>query len=329
MTFQVTILGSGSARPTTSRYHTAHVLNVHEQFFLIDCGEGTQYQLLRYGINPLKINVIFITHLHGDHVYGLFGLLSSMAMAGRERRLEIHAPKPFKAMLEDHFRYFGRMEHLGFDIDIREADTKKSEVVFENRVMEVVTVPLKHRVPCCGYLFREKQPKLNVKKERIGFYGLDPLQIVALKRGEDVTIKLPANGEERVVKCQEVTYRPYEPRSYAYCTDTMPLDSVGEIVSGANLLFHDTTFMEEDRQLAEETGHSTPREAAEVARKAEVGYLVTGHYSLRYKDLKPLWAEAEAVFERVIGGEDGLVIDIARDHTVTWKKKSGKSTEIM
>lgn len=309
MTFRLTILGCSSARPASSRHHTAHVLNVHEQFFLVDCGEGTQYQMARYEINPLKINVIFISHLHGDHTYGIFGLLSTMAMMGRQRALEIVAPRPFAEMLRSHFAFY--QVELPYPLEIREVDPRVSIMVWENRVMTVTTIPLRHRIPCCGYLFREKEPGLNVQKEAIEYYGLDPRQLAALKRGEDVVL---ANGMP--LPHEEVTYRPYEPRSYAYCSDTTPSGKVATLVHGVDLLYHEATYLQADKALAQKTGHSTALQAARIARKAEVGTLLLGHYSSRYKELTPLLDEAQTEFPHVQLGKDGLVLTLEKDHTL-------------
>ncbi|MCC8063395.1 MAG: ribonuclease Z [Rikenellaceae bacterium] len=309
MTFQVTILGCSSARPTPSRHHTAHVLNVHEQFFLIDCGEGTQYQLTRYGINPLKLNVIFISHLHGDHVYGIFGLLSTMAMMGRQRALEIVAPKPFGDMLRSHFAFF--QIELPYPLEIREVDARDVTEVWSNRAMTVISIPLRHRVPCCGYLFREREPGLNVHRHLVEGYGLNPLQIAALKRGEDAVL---ANGMPLTVA--EATYRPYEPRSYAFCSDTTASGKVATLVEGVDLLYHEATYMHADKELAVKTGHTTALQAARLAKKAGVRYLLLGHYSSRYKDLEPLLAEARSEFPDTVLGRDGLVLALEKDHSL-------------
>ena len=180
MTFRVTILGSGSALPTPRRNPSAHVLNVHEQFFLVDCGEGTQARLMSCGINPLKINAVFISHLHGDHVYGLFGLISTLGLTGRRTPLQIFAPRPFDEILAAHRRYFDT--ELPYEIRWNEVRTRRSELIYENKVLEVRSVPLRHRVPAAGFLFREKTPPLNVRKEAVARYGLGIAQCVAAKR---------------------------------------------------------------------------------------------------------------------------------------------------
>lgn len=276
---------------------------------MIDCGEGTQYQLTRYGINPLKLNVIFISHLHGDHVYGIFGLLSTMAMMGRQRALEIVAPKPFGEMLRSHFAFF--QIELPYPLEITEVDARSTDEVWSNRTMTVTSIPLRHRVPCCGYLFREREPGLNVHRHLVEGYGLDPLQIAALKRGESTTL---ANGMPLTV--EEATYRAYEPRSYAFCSDTTASGKVASIVEGVDLLYHEATYMHEDKELAEKTGHSTALQAARIAAKAGVRYLLLGHYSSRYRDLKPLLAEAQSEFPDTVLGRDGLVLALERDHSL-------------
>lgn len=276
---------------------------------MIDCGEGTQYQLSRYGINSLKINVIFISHLHGDHVYGIFGLLSTMAMMGRQRALEIVAPRPFGEMLRSHFAFF--QIDLPYPLEIKEVDARLSEEVWSNRTMTVTTIPLRHRVPCCGYLFREREPGLNVHRHLVEGYGLDPLQIATLKRGEDTTL---ANGMPLTV--EEATYRAYEPRSYAFCSDTTASGKVASIVKGVDLLYHEATYMHADKELAVKTGHTTALQAARLAKKAGVRYLLLGHYSSRYRDLKPLLAEARAEFPDTVLGRDGLVLALERDHSL-------------
>ncbi len=297
MTFKVTVLGTGSARPTTFRHHSAHALNVHEQFYLIDCGEGTQTRLLECGINPLKINAVFITHLHGDHVYGLFPLISSMGMMGRKTPLPVYAPAPMGEIIDNHFRYFDQKHP--FEVVWHEIDTRREETVYENSVMEVSTIPLRHRVPTAGYLFREKEPALNVRKEAIAEYGLGIAQIAAAKRGEDVTL-----GDGRVVSNDRIAYVPYSARSYAYCSDTMYSARVAGIVSGADLLYHEATFADQEKELAQETGHSTAVQAARTAAKAGVGKLLLGHFSSRYKDASVLLDEARPVFPETYIAEE-------------------------
>lgn len=290
MTFKVTILGTGSAKPTIRRHHSAHTLNVYEQFYLVDCGEGTQTRLVECGINPLKINAVFISHLHGDHVYGLFPLISSMGIMGRKTPLTVFAPAPFGEVIECHYRYFDT--NLPFEVIYKEVDTRQNKLIFENNVMEVFTIPLRHRIPASGYLFREKQPRLNVRKEAIERFGLGIAQIAAAKNGEDIF-----DDEGGLIATNDqVAYIPYTPRSYAYCSDTLYSAKVARLVSGVDLLYHEATFMNADKGLARETGHSTTGQAAKVAKMAGAGRLLIGHFSSRYKDDNSILQEAVEVF---------------------------------
>lgn len=310
MTFEVTILGSGSATPTLTRHHTAHVLNVHEQFYLIDCGEATQYQLLRYGISPLKLRGIFISHLHGDHVYGIFGLLSTMGMMGRRRTLFLYAPAPFARMWQSHCEFFS--VELPFPLEIVEPDTTRSERIYETTIMDVFTIPLSHRVPAGGYLFREKTPKLNIRKEAIRRYSLNPAQLLSLKNGYPIEM-----DSGRMLDPDKVTYLPYKPRSYAFCSDTLPSDEVISAVEGVTLLYHETTFLDRNRDLAELTCHTTAKEAGQIAATAGASHLLTGHYSSRYKDLDVFREEISPVFPDVTVGMDGMTVRVEKDHSIT------------
>ncbi len=297
MSFEVTILGNGAAIPTTTKHPAAHVLNVREQFYLIDCGEGTQTRLIRCGINPMKINAVFISHLHGDHIYGLFPLLSTLALQGRKTPLRIFAPNPLGEILDNHFKYFD--EGIQFEIIFTAVDTTRHTMIFENKVMEVYSLPLRHRVPACGYIFREKTPGLNVRKEMIDFHRLDIRQILAAKRGEDV---ITQSGD--IIPNDRLTYRPYTERSYAYVSDTRFSAKVANLIKGTDLLYHEATFMQSDKALARQTGHSTTTDAAKAAVKAEAGRLLIGHISNRYKNLEDVLAETREIFENVSLAEE-------------------------
>lgn len=286
--------------PSVVKHTAAHVLNVHEQFFLIDCGEGTQKQLIQYGISPLKINAVFITHLHGDHMFGIFGLLSTMGMLGRGTPLHIYAPRPFGEVLDNHLKYFD--SNLPYPVEWVETDTRKNDLIFENKTLEVHTVPLRHRVPCCGFLFREKEPAMNISKQLIERYSLGIAQCAALKRGEDILL---GNGE--ILTNENATYRPYAPRSYAYLSDTLFSAKAATLVKGVDILYHEATFADEDRHLAKQTGHSTTSQAAKAAVMAGAGKLLIGHISARYKDDKLLEEEARTIFpetEVVVEGKN-------------------------
>lgn len=270
---------------------------------MIDCGEGTQQQLRRYGINPLRLNAVFLTHMHGDHVFGIFGLISTMGLLGRRTPLHIYAPNPFGELLECHLRHFGAQ--LPYEVQWHETDTRSHRMICENKVMEVWTIPLRHRVPCAGYLFREKMPPLNVRKEAIARYGLGIAEVVAAKKGEDVTL---ATGE--TIPNGLLTYIPYAPRSYAYCSDTLRSGKVTSLVEGVDLLYHEATFLDRDKALARDTGHTTALQAGRLAAEAGVGKLVIGHFSSRYKDETELVEEARREFPDTMPAIEGETHDI-------------------
>lgn len=264
-------------------------MNVDEQYYLVDAGEGVQKQMFRYGINPLKLRGIFISHLHGDHVFGVFPLISTLGLYGRRTPLKIFAPRPFGEILEAHLRYFD--SELPYEVEWVEVDTTAHRIIFENNSLEVWSIPLRHRVPTSGYMFREKMPELNVDKFKIGRYGLSIKQIVAAKRGEDITL-----DDGTVIPNGELTYLPRQPKTYAYCSDTNRSAMVARRIKGADLLYHEATYAAAERRQAKERGHSTAVDAAEIAQAAEAGRLIIGHFSSRYKDPSVLLDEARAVF---------------------------------
>ena len=303
MTFKVTILGSGSAKPSITKHHSAQVVNLYEQHYLVDCGEGTQNRLLRAGVSPLKINAVFISHLHGDHVFGLFPLISSMGLMGRKVPLHVFAPNPFGEIKENHFRYFDT--ELPFEVVWHEVHTTAHELLYENNVMEVWSVPLRHRVPTAGFLFREKTPGLNVRKEKIAELGLGVAQITAAKRGEDVTL---ADG--RVVPNGELTYVPYPPRSYAYLSDTNYSGKAVSLVKGVDLLYHEATYADNMRKEAKQRGHATTLQAVKAARESGAKRLIIGHFSSRYKDDSVLLDECLTEFAETYLAEEGKTFEI-------------------
>jgi ribonuclease Z len=277
---------------------------VHEQFFLIDCGEGTQDRMRQYGISPLKLNAIFISHLHGDHVFGLPGVLSTLNHFGRKTPLHLFGPAPIEEILQFHLKHFE--QNLGYPIVCHEVNARQESLIYENRVMEVTTIPLRHRIPATGYLFREKTPPLNVDKAVIRRHSLSLAQITALKRGEDILL---ADGTP--LPCAEATYVPYPPRSYAFCSDTLYSGKVVRLIHGVDLLYHEATFLDKDRPLAKETGHTTALQAAKAASLAEVGQLLIGHFSSRYKDDSLLLDEARTLFPNTLIAREGDTITLA------------------
>lgn len=297
MTFELTVLGSSSALPTSTKYPAAHVLNAHERFFLIDCGEGTQIQLRKAKIRFGKLNHIFISHMHGDHVFGLPGLLSSLDLLGRKAPLHIYG-HPGLQLIIDFYR-----EHFtvdpAFPITLHPVSKRTLQKVYEDKVIEVFAFPLKHRVPTFGYLFREKERPLNIIKGKITEYQLSVRQIGRVKAGEDV---MTEDGKR--ISNTELTMPPFHRRSFAYCSDTAFYPKVAEFIGGVDLLYHEATFMEKDRQLARDTGHSTAAQAAEIARISSAGKLLIGHFSNRYKDVDILLQEARKVFDNTLIAEE-------------------------
>jgi ribonuclease Z len=303
MSFSVTILGSSSAIPTSKRNLTAHLVNHDERFFLIDCGEGTQIQLRRYKTKFARINHIFISHLHGDHIFGLFGLLSSLSMMGRKSTLYIYSDPRLIDLLTNHFNFF--QETFNYKIEYKPFGTKKSQIIYDDGKLEVITIPLKHRIPCVGFQFKEKPKQRNIKKESIEYYNLGIKDIIAIKNGDDFY-----SQDGKLVKNEFLTTPPPLPKSYTYCTDTKALDSIIPFIENTDLLYHESTFLNEDYKTAKATYHSTTGQAAELARKAKVKKLVLGHFSSRYKDDSKFLKEAQDIFSNSIMAEDGLEIDV-------------------
>jgi len=297
VTFELTILGSSSALPTSKRFPTAHLLNVNERFFLIDCGEGTQVQLRRFGLSPARINHIFISHLHGDHVFGLFGLLSSLGLMGRKADLHLYGPSQLEDLLTAHLSFFGPLPYKLF---FHSPEGDLPCIIYEDSKMTVTALDLQHRTKTFGYVFREKPKMKNIKKDVIEKLGLGIAEVVRVKQGMDYT-----SPEGEIIPNRELTLPDWHCRSYAYISDTRFSTGIIPYIKGVDLLFHEATFMEKDRKLAKETWHSTAGEAAIIARDAGAGKLLIGHYSSRYKDVNELVEEASAIFINTVGVNDG------------------------
>jgi ribonuclease Z len=300
---QVTILGTGSGGPFQGRHYSAQVVHVDQHLFLVDRGEGTQMQLFRTKIKYDRFGQIFISHLHGDHVYGLAGLLTSYALKQRSEPLTLFGPAGLQDLIGDQIRH--SLTRIPYPLHFVTVDTTVHQMVFENKDVEVWSIPLNHRVPCNGGLFREKVQQRNMIKEKIETYGIPWEAIPAIKAGADYR-----HPDGRIVPNNELTTPPRKPLIYAFCSDTSPSMDVVHAVKQVDLLYHEATFSNEHTSEAEITGHSTAAQAAEVAREAEVGALVLGHFSARYKDTGVLLAEAQAVFPNTFLCEDGMVLQV-------------------
>lgn len=303
MTFAVTILGSSSALPTSKRFPSAHVLNVHERFFLIDCGEGTQIQFRRFKLPMSRINHIFLTHSHGDHVLGIFGLISSFNLLGRHTDLHVYGVPDFEEILFKNIEYF--TDRMSFKVVYHAVDPFRVEEIYSDKHVIVSTLPLRHRVPAVGYLFREAPKPLNIRKEFVAKYNPLLSDIVKIKNGSDYI-----TSEGVAIPNAEITYILSLPRSYAYCSDTLYSERLVGLVKNVDLLYHEATFLQSELKLARSTGHSTAQQAATVALKANVGKLLIGHFSSRYSDESKFLNEAQEVFpntELVNDGQKFLV----------------------
>ena len=303
MKFEVTILGSSSATPVYNRNPTAQLLNCNEKFYLIDCGEGTQQQLIRYGIKASKIDYIFISHLHGDHYFGLIGLLSTMHLNGRIKPIHIFAPAPLMEILELQFRHSETV--IRYDIEFVPLVADVSRTIFENHDVSVETIVLNHRIPCTGFKFTEKKrlrrlmiEKLEAENVPINYYSL-------LKRGADLNFP-----DGRLLKNEEYTIDSDQPRSYCYCSDTLFNDSYLPVIANCDLLYHEATFLHEMLDRANQTHHTTALQAAEAARIVGAKKLLIGHFSSRYKTLQPLLEEATSVFEQTQLAIEGTTYQI-------------------
>jgi ribonuclease Z len=300
LSLEVKILGTGSASPLYNRHPSAQLLNINNnQLFLIDCGEGTQFRLLKFRISYTRITHIFITHLHGDHYLGLIGLLSSMHLWGRKKELHIFGPKGLSEIITVQLQ-FSETNINSYPIHFKELDTTASSLIVDAATYTVHTIPLSHRINCCGFLFKEKPKKRRLLIDKLPA-TLTPLQKIALKKGEDIQ-----NEQGEILKNEEVTLPPKKSLSFAYCSDTAYLESIIPIIKEVDLRYHEATFHSSLLERAIQTFHSTAEQAATIALKAQVGQLVIGHFSSRYRDLLPLLDEAKAVFPNTLLAEEGM-----------------------
>jgi ribonuclease Z len=301
--FNLTILGSSSATPTSERNPTAQILSHGEKLFLIDCGEGTQVSLRRMHIHFQRIKHIFISHLHGDHFYGLIGLISSMHLLGRTKPLYIYGPPKLKEILD--LQLEASLTTLLYPLEFRSTQAEKPEVLFEDELIAVSSLPMLHRIPTTGFLFREKPYERKIRRDVIELLKIPVHLLSKIKAGADFV-----DSDGFVHANNLITMEPPAPRSYAFCSDTAYFEEIIPVIQGADLLYHETTFMNDRIVNATEKFHSTTGQAATIAMKAGVKKLVIGHYSARYDDLQPLLNEAHAIFPETELGVDGAVFEI-------------------
>lgn len=302
-TLSVHILGCGSALPTTKHNPSAQALSLRGKVYLVDCGEGTQLQIRRQGLHFGRIHTIFISHLHGDHCFGLPGLLSTLSMLGRTGELHIHGPEGLTEYIDAHRKSF--LAECSYEIITHEHDYRKSEVIHEDPSLCVRSLPLSHRIPTMGFLFEERCAARHLDKPAVDFYQVPRCCYPAILLGESYTAQ-----DGSIIPNNRLTKPGRIPRRYAYCSDTEYFPNLIEQVRGVDLLYHEATFGEDLRARLATTAHSTAREAATIALKAEVKRLLIGHYSSRYTDVTPLLDEARSVFPNTTAAQEGLIIHL-------------------
>ena len=300
---QLTILGSGSAMPTPQRFQTSQLLELRNKQFLIDCGEGTQNRLIQNGIRTTRLNHIFISHLHGDHWFGLMGLISTLGMLGRTADIEIHAQPDLAKLLRPQIDYC--CSDFPFSVRFHDFNPHKSAVIYDDRSLTVTTIPLKHRVPATGFLFEEKASERHLIREMIDAYNIPICQLKEIKAGADFV-----TPDGQMVPNDRLTTPPTAPRRYAYISDTAYTERIIPYIYGVDCLYHEATFLTADAARAKATLHSTAAQAATIAHKAQVSRLVIGHYSARHRDTEPYADEARAIFPNTIVAADGTKIEV-------------------
>ncbi len=304
--FAVQILGSAGALPAYNRHPTAQILQQGARLFMIDCGEGTQMRLLDFQVKKSKIDHIFISHAHGDHYFGLPGLLSTFQLMQRERPLHIFGPAALEDLVMVHIRPY--LDQWSYQLHFHPIDPEKSSLLFEDKEIEVFSIPLNHRIPCTGFLFKEKEKPLNILGEKIHEHGLNFDQIRAIKEGEDIELE-----DGTILANKSLTKPPFRTRSYAFCSDTAYHEPILPIIKEVDLLYHEATFMEESAERAKSTFHSTASSAATIAQKAGAKKLLLGHFSAKYPSLKGLLGEARAIFPESHLAKEGSIFDIPQE----------------
>lgn len=316
-------MGTASAMPVIDRYQSAHVLEVHGRLFLIDCGEAVQRQMIRYEVPLAKLDTIFISHIHGDHLFGLFTLLSTLGLSCKVTPVVIYGPSNLCPLLKSFMSFYGK--GIGVTVDFHPLSVKTPEVIYSTKSLEVLAFPLNHKIETYGYMIREKLPQLNIRKDALDKYDFTKTEIGALKRGEDILrpaglddgatflngfIKHSGTDEPLLIKNEEAAYLPYVPRSYAYCSDTAPFPELSEWVKGVDLLYHETTYLDQYQDQAAKRFHSTTKQAAQCALDAGAKKLVIAHYSSRCRDASKYEAECRTIFPETYAANDGDVFEI-------------------
>jgi len=298
MVFELTLLGTNGALPAYGRFPTAQILDVDHESYMIDCGEGAQMRMQEFHSKSARLQHIFISHLHGDHCFGLIGLLTSLNLIGRKDPMDIFSPPGLERMIEAQLKPSGTI--FQFPVRFHEVDPTQYILIHSDPFVRVHTIPLEHRIPCCGYRFDEHPRERSMRKDKITEYGLTISQIKAAKAGADVQL-----NDGRTLPVEELTSAPPPARSFAFCSDTVYLPELAKYIKGVDLLYHESTFCEEYAERAAETKHSTAKQAAQLARAASVGTLILGHYSSRYPEVDVFEEEAKTVFPNAVAGRDG------------------------
>ena len=298
----LTILGCYAATPRTFTNPTSQVLEIRNRLFLIDCGEGTQVQLRKNKIKFSKINQVFISHLHGDHFFGLIGLISTFALLGRTSDLHIYGPKGIKEIINLQLRLSNSWTNYG--LFFHELESKESEVIFEDDKVVVKTIPLHHRVYTNGFLFQEKIRERKLNLDAVQNYEIEKCYYQNIKNGKDITLE-----DGRIIENHKLSFDPIPPMSYAFCSDTAYNESIIPIIKRVDVLYHEATFLDSEETLARKTMHSTAKEAAKIALKADVKQLLLGHYSTRYDGIELFKDEAQTIFPNILLAEDGKSFD--------------------
>ena len=301
--FEVNILGCGSALPTTRHFSSSQVVNIREKLFMVDCGEGAQLQLRRSKLKFTRLNHIFISHLHGDHCFGLMGLISTFGLLGRTASLHIYAHKELERLLAPQLEFF--CKGMTYEVVFHPIDPAKTEVIYDDRSVSVSTIPLKHRIPTCGFLFQEKPTPNHIIRDMVDFYRIPVFELNRIKNGEDYI-----TPEGVVVPNHRLTTPSAAPRSYAYCSDTICQTNIIPQIKGVDLLFHEGTFAQCDAARAKETFHTTAMQAAQIAVEAEAKQLLIGHFSARYEDESILLKEAQTLFPNTLLAKENLRITL-------------------